>query len=138
MRELPRLEIEACKLLARHDAGGDLGDRQADHLGDERHGARGARIDLEDIDNIILHRELHVHQADDLEGKGQCPCLRFQFPDDGGLQRIGRQRAGAVTGMDARFLDMFHDAGDEHILAVGDAVDIDFNGVGEIGVDEHR
>ena len=37
---------KAGQRLARHDAGGDLGDGDARRLGDERHGARGARIDL--------------------------------------------------------------------------------------------
>ncbi len=36
--------------LAGHDAGGDLGDGTPDGLGDEGHGARGARVDLEHVD----------------------------------------------------------------------------------------
>ena len=36
--------------LARHHPRRDLGDRPADGLGDERHGAAGARIDLDQID----------------------------------------------------------------------------------------
>ena len=65
MRELLRFQLEAGEGLARHHPGGDLGDRLADHLGDEGHGARGARIDLEHIDVVVLDGELHIHEADD-------------------------------------------------------------------------
>ena len=54
-----------------HDLGGDLGDRDADRLGDEGHGARGARIDLEDVDVAVLHGVLHVHQPADIERPGE-------------------------------------------------------------------
>ena len=40
--------------------------------------------------------------------------------------------------MDAGFLDMLHDAGDEGVLAVGEAVDVDLDGVGQIAVDQQR
>ena len=58
----------------------------ADDLGHERHRARGARVHFEDIDHIILHRELHVHQADDIECERQLFRLRFKLGNDGGLQ----------------------------------------------------
>jgi hypothetical protein len=53
-------------------------------------------------------------------------------------QRMGRQRAGAVAGMNAGFLDMLHDAGDEHVGAVAQRIDVDLDGVGQVAVDEHR
>jgi hypothetical protein len=37
----------------------------ADDLGDEGHGARGARVDFEHVDHAVLDRVLHVHQAAD-------------------------------------------------------------------------
>ena len=40
--------------------------------------------------------------------------------------------------MHACFLDMFHDAGHVHIVPVADRVDIDFNRVREVAVDEQR
>ena len=40
--------------------------------------------------------------------------------------------------MNAGFLDVLHDAGDEDVLAVADRVDIDLDGIGEIAVDQHR
>ena len=44
------VEAEVRQLRAGHDARADLGDRHAGRLGDERHGARGARIDLQHVD----------------------------------------------------------------------------------------
>ena len=40
--------------------------------------------------------------------------------------------------MHARLLDMLHHAADEHVLAVGDGVDIDLDSVAQIGIDQHR
>ncbi len=40
--------------------------------------------------------------------------------------------------MDARLLDMFHDAADEHILAVAERIDIDLDRIREIAVEEQR
>jgi hypothetical protein len=45
---------------------------------------------------------------------------RFSSAMVAGDSEIGRQRAGAVAGVDAGFLDMLHDAGDEDVpVAVG-------------------
>ena len=113
---------EGGEALARHDAGGDLGDRQADHLGDERHGARGARVDLEHVDVAVLDGELHVHQADDAERHRQRAGLPLELGDRLGGERVGRQRAGRVARVDAGLLDVLHDAGDDDVsLAVGEA-----------------
>ncbi len=40
--------------------------------------------------------------------------------------------------MHAGLLDVLHDAGDMHVAAVGDGVDIDLDGVGEVAVEQHR
>ena len=40
--------------------------------------------------------------------------------------------------MDAGLLDVLHDAGDIGVVAVGDAIDVDLDGVGEIAVDQQR
>ena len=39
--------------------------------------------------------------------------------------------------MDAGFFDVLHDAADDDVLAVGERVDIDLDGVFEEVVDEH-
>ena len=40
--------------------------------------------------------------------------------------------------MNAGFLDMLHDADDEGVLAVGEAIDVDLGGVGQIAVEQQR
>ena len=40
--------------------------------------------------------------------------------------------------MHAGLLDMLHHPADEDVRAVGDGVDVDFDGVAEISVDQHR
>ena len=64
--------------------------------------------------------------------------LPLQLLDHVGVERMRRQRAGEVAGMDAGFLDMLHDADDEGVLAVAEAVDVDLGGVGQIAVEQQR
>ena len=64
-------------------------------LGDEGHGARGARVDFEHEDVAVLDGVLHVHQAADLERQGERRRLALQLGDDRRRQRVHRQRAGA-------------------------------------------
>ena len=47
-----RIGAEARERLARHHPRRDLGDRPPDRLGDERDGAAGARIDLDQVDLV--------------------------------------------------------------------------------------
>ena len=51
---------------------------------------------------------------------------------------IGRQNAGAVAAVDSGLLDMLHDSGDNHLVAVADGIDIVLEGVLEKLVDQHR
>ena len=51
---------------------------------------------------------------------------------------IRRQHAGTVAGMDAGFLDVFHDAGDHNLFVVAQRIDIDFVRVFEELVDQDR
>ena len=49
---------------------------------------------------------------------------------------MGGERAGAIARMNACLLDVLHDAGDEGVLAVAQAIDIDLDGVSEVAVDQ--
>ena len=40
--------------------------------------------------------------------------------------------------MNARLFDMFHDAGDDRLVAVGETIDVDFDGVGQIAIEQQR
>ena len=124
--------------FAGHDARRDLGDRAADGLGDEGHGARRARVHFQHEDRAVLDGVLHVHQPADIERAGERRRLALQLVDDFRRQRMDGQRAGAVARMDAGLLDMLHDARDEGVLAVAKAIDVDLDGAGEIGVEEQR
>ena len=119
MFELGRLEVEALERFAGHDTRGDLGDRQPDDLGDEWHGARGARVDLQHVDVAVLDGVLHVHQAADIQRQRQRTSLPLEFRKRLLVERMRRKRASAVARMNTGFLDMLHDAGDEGVLAVG-------------------
>ncbi len=94
------------ELFASHDAGGDLGDRRADGLGDEGHGARGRAIDFEDVDRAVLDRELDVHQAADVQRLGENLGLALQFVHHLVRQRVNGQRAGAIARVNAGSFDM--------------------------------
>ncbi len=128
----------AAKLLAGHHPRRDLGDRHAGRLGDERHRARGARVDLEHVDFAVLDGELHIHQPDDIERARERDGLPLDLGDRLEAEAVGRQRAGAVAGMDPGFLDMLHDSGDINLGAVGDGIDIDLDRVLQIAVDQDR
>jgi hypothetical protein len=91
-----------------------------------------------DVDLPVLDGELHVHQANDLEGERQVLGLLLQPHQHRRIQRMGGERAGAVAGMDASFLDVLHDPGDEHVFAVTQRIDIDFDGVSQEAVNQQR
>ena len=61
---------KSASLCAGHHPGADLGHRHAGCLGNERHGAGGARVHLQHVDHVVLDGVLHVHQADDAERLG--------------------------------------------------------------------
>jgi hypothetical protein len=79
MVELAAHQAEGSERLAGHDAGGDRRHRQADHLGDEGDGARGPRIDFENVDLAVLDRILDVHQANDIERPRQLRSLTLEL-----------------------------------------------------------
>ena len=109
-------EREGRQRLAGHDAGGDGGDGAVGGLGDEGDGAGGAGVDLEHVDVAVLDGELDVHQADDAEGERHQLGLALELGDGHLVERPGRERAGAVAGVDAGLLDVLHDAGDVDVV----------------------
>ena len=126
------------ELLTRHDAGCDLGNRCADGLGDEGHGTRRARVDFQNVDGAVLDGVLYVHQAADLQRLGKRCRLTFQFIQRFGRERACRQRAGGVARVDAGFLDMLHDAGNEDAFAVAQRIHIHFDSIGQIAIEKQR
>ena len=132
------MQTESGERPAGHDLGGDAGDGQADHLGDEGHRAARPRVYFEHIDLVVLNRELDVHQAHHLQRAGELHGLPLELRDDLAVQRMGRQRAGRVARMHAGLLDVLHHAADEDVRPVGDGVDVDLDCVAQVSVEQHR
>ena len=131
------------KGAARHQARCNFSERHAGGFGNIRHSARGARIDLDDIDMVFallvaLNGELQVDEADDFESQSQLARVsaeRFK-------RRLGDvdsgQHAGGVAGVDAGLFNVLHDAGDEDIFRVAERVDVDLDGVLKEVIDQNR
>ena len=132
------------ELAAGHEAGGDLGQRDAGGLRDVRHGARGAGIDFDHVDVVValgvaLDGELQIDQADDLEREGQFARVGAQsFERLRSRMSDGGQDAGGVAGVNAGLFNVLHDAGDDHVFRVAERVHVDLDGVLEEVVDEYR
>ena len=121
--------------LAEHDPAGELGQRQADGLGDERHGARGARVGLDHVQLAAVDRVLHVEQPDDADRERDLARRRADLLEHLLAERVRRQHAGAVAGVHAGLLDVLHDAADPDLVAVAERVDVDLGRVLEEAVE---
>src|SRR5687767_5120026 len=97
MRDIAIERQEIHQWLACHDPSRDLGDRRTDRLGDERDGPARPRIDLDQIDDAVLDRELAVHQPFDAERQSELPRLALDLADDLRLKTVRRERTGAVA-----------------------------------------
>ena len=86
----------------------------------------------------MLHGELDVHQADDMQRLRQFAGGRMDFRQNLFRQITRRNGAGRIAGMDARLLDVLHDRADDRLAAVRKAVDVQFLRVAEEFVDENR
>ena len=124
--------------LTEHRPRRDLGERYADRLGDERHGPRGARVDLQHEDRVVANGELHVDEADHVERARQRLGLRAQRLHLALVETVRRQRARSIARVHAGLLDVLHDAADDHALAVAHGVDVDLDRVVQELVDEDR
>ena len=76
---------------AHHDTHRHLCQGHAGGLAYKRDGARGTRIDLEDVDHPVADRELDVHQTDHMEFQGEEFRLAPDLRDNLGRERVGGQ-----------------------------------------------
>src|SRR5699024_3375128 len=124
--------------LSEDAAGGDVGKLPAAGLGEERHRARGAGVDLDDVDVLLrVDDELYVVKADDADGQSQAAGVfedRLLGPV---AHREGGIDADGVAGVDARALDQLHDAGHEYFFSVADGVHFQF-AADDVLIDQHR
>ena len=131
-------QVHLGELLARHDARGDLRERHAGRLAHERHGAARARVDLEHVDVLVLHRELDVHEPAHAELAARArACARGCARSMSSPSENGGMRARRVARVDAGLLDVLHDAADVDRLAVADRVDVDLDRALEEPVEQH-
>ena len=131
-------DAQLAERLAQNHLRGDVCHGHARRLGKERHGTRRTRIDLDDIDLVVfVEDELDVIEADDADPQSEFD----RIVDDLILGLLadaeGRIDADRIARMDARALHMFHDAGDEDVLAVADGVHLQLL-AHDIAVDQHR
>ncbi len=124
--------------LAGHHLSRQLGQGHADGLADKRDRPRGPRIHLQDVNPVVFDRILDVHEPYDVQVRGQELRLTQDLIDDLLLQIDGRDRTGAVAGMDASLLDVLHDAADYDGLAVADCIDVELSRIAEELVDQDR
>ena len=129
-------QVEVGELLAEHQPAGHLGQRHADRLGDERDGPRRARVGLDHVQLAGVDGVLHVAEADDAEAERDPARGRADLVEHVGPERVRRQHAGAVTGVDPRLLDVLHDPADPDRLPVTQRVDVDLDRVLQEAVQE--
>ena len=108
--------------LAYHDTGGQVHHGHTGDLGDIWHGTGGPGVDLDDVQLALVDEVLDIDEA--LGAQGQRQLLRAVDDD---LEHLvadgeGRVHGDGVAGVDAGALDVLHDTGDEHVLAIGDDV----------------
>ena len=85
-----------------------------------------------------VDRELDVEQPDDAERARDPARLLADLREHLLAERVRRQHAGRVARVDARLLDVLHDAGDPDVLAVAERVDVDLDRVLEEAVEKDR
>ncbi len=116
---LPLLEVQLRELLAQHALRGDPGHRDVADLRDQRHGARGPRIGLQDVDRVLADGVLDVHQPDHLQLHGDLAGVLVDRVDVLRRDADRRDDAGRVARVDAGQLDVLHDRRHEGVRAVG-------------------
>ena len=130
-------QVHRRELLAEHHAAGELGQRQPGRLGHERHRPRRARVGLDHVQVVAVDAVLDVDQPDDAERERERRASpRGSRRSISRAERVRRQHAGRVAGVDAGLLDVLHDAADPDVLAVADRVDVDLDRVLEEAVEE--
>ena len=102
--------------LAEHDPARQLGQRQPDRLGHERHRSRRPRVGFDDVQPVVaVDGKLDVEQADHTQGLGDPGGLLADLIQHRRAERVRGQDASRVPGVDAGLLDVLHDPGDPHV-----------------------
>ena len=81
---------------------------------------------------------LNVHQPSNIERLCKCVRTPLEFLKLLLNERVGWQHTVTVSGMNARFLNVLHDTPDEGHSAVRNCIDIHFNRIFQIFVNQYR
>ena len=124
------VDVEEALLLqaqTQNHVGGDVRKAVARGLAQEGNRAGGTGVDLDDGHVVLgIYDELHIEQADNADAQTQLfgvlqnDALDLVRDGEGGVDGDG------VAGVNAGALHQFHDAGDEHVPAVADGVNLHF------------
>ena len=124
------------ELFAEHDARCDIDHRHAGDLADVRHRTRRARVYLDDVKIAAVDEVLYVDEPARAERKRKL-CRGI---DDGFLHPVGqverRIHGDRIAAVHARALDVLHDSGDQHVLPVGNHIDLKLAS-GHVFIDQH-
>ena len=131
------LEAEVGEPLAAHHPGGQLDHRHPGDLADEGHRPRRPGVDLEDVGEAAPDDELDVAETVHRERPGDGDGVDNDPPGDLGIEPGGGVGGHRVAAVDPGPLDVLHQPGDDHGLAVRHRVDVDL-GAEEVLVDQHR
>ena len=133
-------EPKLTELCAGHHLRGELGQWFTDGFADKRNRPRRARVNLQHINNLILHRVLHVHQASDLQlARHRVRVLAHRV--DGRLRKfVRRQHHRRIARVHAGKLHMLKHPtdNDRAVLGIRDAVHIHLRGVFQKFIHQHR
>ena len=131
-----RAIAQARQGLAQHDPGGQIHHGHPRHLADIGYGAGSPGVHLDDIQLPMENQILNVYQPLRPQGQGQ-----LLAGGDHGVHHVVIQGEGGidgdgVAGMDAGPLHMLHDAGDQHVLPIGDDVHLQLR-AGHVLIHQH-
>ena len=113
---------ETFQRCAEHDACRHVHHRHARDLADVRHGARGAGVDLDDVELVFPDEVLDVHKPLRAEREGELARAVDDLLRHHVVEVVWRVDGDGVAAVHAGALDVLHDAGDEHVRTVGDDV----------------
>mmetsp|Transcript_12334 Transcript_12334/g.25097 ORF Transcript_12334/g.25097 Transcript_12334/m.25097 type:complete len:618 (+) Transcript_12334:774-2627(+) len=140
LRSLPLLGIserDVLHVLAHHHLGGGLDEVKAHGLGDERHGAGGTEVALDNHAHVLLDDELDVERASDVQGLGNAPGVRLDPVLHEAGKALRREQQRGVTRVHARVLHVLVDGRHHDLSLVGHGVHLDLLGsLDELG-DHH-
>ena len=125
------------QILSQHDIGRKIHHRHSGHLRNIRHRPAGPRIHFNDVQFPAEDQILNIHKTPCIHCQGQLFRDFDHAPQILVIQVVRRIDGNRVAGMHAGTLNMFHDAGDQHIRAVRDDIHFEFRSR-KILIDQHR